>query len=583
MNIIFDSVYIHNFQSIGDASIQLSDRGVVTVYGVNEYDDNAQSNGSGKSSIFSGIFWALYGKTPEGISDPTNKYSNGICNVKLEFTVDDNKYVIDRSIKSSQSVSVNVNGTDQSGRNRSDTDKIIRDDILKMSPDIFLSLVYLSQGFSNRLSSLTPSGRKDRLEQLTETAQLIDTISNQISERKSYLSSQVMQMKTSIAKKEGSIETIENSIDELKRKLASIELPKFFEDSSGKRYTVLDIPGLQEQIDAVYQQQVELQKHSSDLISEKSKCDIELKSLNLCINDYSSRKLNATNSLESVNSHGVCPECNQPLLLDKKEALKFQYLEEIKTATEKISEVEKQISEWNSKRDNIINEHNELKSQLSNIASIRDSLSYILQNIPKEENISSEEIQSDICKYEFDKEKIEEQKSKDIENLGTSEVSLDIISHCQQLASKAFRSYLLKNIISYMNNQLLLYSSYLFSNGADVISISEDSQKLDILLGDADYVTLSGGERRKVDLAVMLAQRDLSRELAGMSCNILILDEIMESMDETATHVTLELLERQSESVDSMFIISHNNYSLPVDSKIRVVKGKNRISAVITE
>ena len=123
----------------------------------------------------------------------------------------------------------------------------------------------------------------------------------------------------------------------------------------------------------------------------------------------------------------------------------------------------------------------------------------------------------------------------------------------------------------------------LFSNESDVVRMRADSVKLDIFCGDAIYDSLSGGERRKVDIAVMLAQRDLSSHLAGMSCNILILDEVLESLDESATQVCLSLLEQQSQNVDSMFIISHNNYALPVDSTIVVTKGADHIASVFSE
>ena len=59
---------------------------------------------------------------------------------------------------------------------------------------------------------------------------------------------------------------------------------------------------------------------------------------------------------------------------------------------------------------------------------------------------------------------------------------------------------------------------------------------------------------------------------------------IMESMDETATQVTLDLLENQSQTssnLESMFIISHNNYAIPVDSRIVVVKGADRVSTIL--
>ena len=62
MNIQFNKVKIHHFLSFGDAEIDLRDRGYCLVSGVNRNPkDAAKSNGSGKSTIWSAISYALTG------------------------------------------------------------------------------------------------------------------------------------------------------------------------------------------------------------------------------------------------------------------------------------------------------------------------------------------------------------------------------------------------------------------------------------------------------------------------------------------------------------------------------------------
>ena len=56
MNICFEKIVIKNFLSIGYAEIDFRNLGYVLVQGKNfSSDDNASSNGSGKSSIFESI------------------------------------------------------------------------------------------------------------------------------------------------------------------------------------------------------------------------------------------------------------------------------------------------------------------------------------------------------------------------------------------------------------------------------------------------------------------------------------------------------------------------------------------------
>ena len=82
MRIKFVGIRIHNFLSIADESINLEDMGFTIVTGINNRKtDNASSNGSGKSSIFNAICYALTGETAQGVS-------NNIENIFAEHEVD---------------------------------------------------------------------------------------------------------------------------------------------------------------------------------------------------------------------------------------------------------------------------------------------------------------------------------------------------------------------------------------------------------------------------------------------------------------------------------------------------------------
>ena len=62
MHIEFKRLILHNFMSFGDAEIRFEDEGFIRVSGVNENPlDNAGSNGSGKSSLWEALIWALTG------------------------------------------------------------------------------------------------------------------------------------------------------------------------------------------------------------------------------------------------------------------------------------------------------------------------------------------------------------------------------------------------------------------------------------------------------------------------------------------------------------------------------------------
>ena len=176
------------------------------------------------------------------------------------------------------------------------------------------------------------------------------------------------------------------------------------------------------------------------------------------------------------------------------------------------------------------------------------------------------------------KSKISElEKSKNDSNsfIGT-------ISHCGSMISKNFRNYLLNDAIEFMNNRLRIYSEMLYSNEEDVIYLKSESSKINIYLNDSLFDSLSGGEGRKIDIALSMAQRDLALHVSGFSSNVFIMDEVMDYLDDKSISSVSSVISSVSENVDSMFIISHKQPSdIPYDSVLTVVKNKNQISEIL--
>ena len=91
----FGRLLIENFFKADKILLNLSNRGLVLVEGVNEDSSAADSNGAGKSTLFEAIVWCLYGKTIRGLSgDEIVKKKN--CQVRLELIDEDSTFVITR-------------------------------------------------------------------------------------------------------------------------------------------------------------------------------------------------------------------------------------------------------------------------------------------------------------------------------------------------------------------------------------------------------------------------------------------------------------------------------------------------------
>ena len=100
MIIQFNNIRLNNFMSFEDETVQLDNLGYTLVSGKNEaVGDSALSNGSGKSSIWEGIVWALTGETIRGNKNVVNIFGNDGAVVCLDFNVDDKLRMKNKGVK----------------------------------------------------------------------------------------------------------------------------------------------------------------------------------------------------------------------------------------------------------------------------------------------------------------------------------------------------------------------------------------------------------------------------------------------------------------------------------------------------
>lgn len=90
--------------------------------------------------------------------------------------------------------------------------------------------------------------------------------------------------------------------------------------------------------------------------------------------------------------------------------------------------------------------------------------------------------------------------------------------------------------------------------------------------GGKSFKSLSGGEKRKVRLATMLALQDLVASRASKPINLWIGDEIDHALDEAGLERLMGILDRKARERGTVLVISHNSLSDWVDNVITVTK-----------
>ena len=156
-----------------------------------------------------------------------------------------------------------------------------------------------------------------------------------------------------------------------------------------------------------------------------------------------------------------------------------------------------------------------------------------------------------------------------------------INSKMQTIVKRDFRGYLLNNIISFIEDKAKDYSLIVF--GTDKLSFKLDGNNIDIAYDGKEYSVLSGGEKQKLDIIIQFAIRDMLCTFLDFSSNILVLDEITDSLDSIGVSSVFNLISSNLNDVEVVYIISHHvdELEIPSDDEIIVIKGEDKISRIV--
>lgn len=644
MNICFEKITIKNFLSIGFAEIDFRNLGYVLVQGRNNsVDDNASSNGSGKSSIFEAISWVLTGETVRGVkSGVANIKANQGALVEIQFIIDNKKIRIVRTkddIELGTTLKLFVNGEDKSGKGIRDTSKILCEYLPDITPSLIGSVIILGQSLPQRFSNNTPSGRKEVLESLSKSDFMIADLKERIANRKQLLLDTIKELEIEHKSLETKKELLESRLASVEQGLSDMGssdeiLEKLKQDKKSLQCKKEELNCIEESLSSEKDAVQTLRDTYVQLLQKKSErekdCLVEKqKALSLIENKYESllddvqSKINnlsvecgtLSNEIDRIEAiTDVCPTCGQRLIgVEKPDSTGLK--KELKTLKSKLEKESKLYKRLCLDRDAEIEDEEARILMLfdSELKSIDESLTSIHKDGKEHKNIISSleeerestlntinSLNASILKLNtlFDSfnEKIESfQREKYLLSSDILEICnkilyntnrredfgnrLEIVNKFVTIVSRDFRGYLLKSLIGYIDKTAKEYSECVFDT--DKISFSLNGNNIDIGYCGKPYENLSSGERQKVDLIVQFSIRDMLCEYLGFGCNILVLDEIFDGLDFIGCQKIIELISTKLPGIESIFVVTHRaDLTIPYDRILSVEKNSQGISFV---
>lgn len=578
------SIKIENFMSFRDAEKSFPDRGVVFVEGENR--DEGGSNGAGKSAVFEALIWALTGKILRDLSDRGKDYiRKGAkeCSVCLRLIKDGIEHTIER--KRNGGVKVFLDGEEV-------TDEQIYKFVGVDLVGITNSLIF-GQSITERFILLTDAEKKEILSKILGYDVFLRA-SELAREKSKRLQSKILKIDTSIFGDSKVIETKREDIKSNRRDIEELVKEKEFAESkskSRKEHIEKELSGKKNSLEVYKTNLDDIKKREKILSEEASRIASDLTNVKIArtktktsISAINKDKKDLLDMLEKLEKQQVCSLCKRKFdkkgreavresyraLISAKQSLLDSLVEELKNYDKDIPFLEEESKKKSLEKERCSKDRDSMNEKIVQVSSEISALEQDLRNLNADLSIFDARISELNERINKDEKKIREleEKRKEYERDKSSLLhDKEIYDFWVTGFGKAgMISFLLEPDVEFLgrrvNAHLSQFSKFikldistkteLKSNKIkDSLSINVVNQK-----GGGSYRLSSGGERKRMDIAMILGLRDLVRSRYGNALGIFVADEIFDSVD---TEGLGTICDRLSELDDLVFVLSHND------------------------
>lgn len=369
----FKRITIENFKSIGPnpITVDLSENKNCLLLG---------KNGSGKTSIFEGIVWCIYGVTKLKADNVVNKISGENTKVELEFSEKNHDYVITRYRKHKthkNNVYVFEDGNNISLKNQVDTQELIQK-IIGIDSRAFMSSIVLSSETYKQFLRETNSVRLQIFESVFSLRELNDFrrivlqkikgIENDFKEKdkeltitRNYNESDMEALRAYKVRYNDTVSRIDSQIDGFKRDIDECR-------------RIIDA-NVSIDFDAELRKALDYQFKLKEFESRKKELDTLKRDFDYAVNEH-----------ELVNTK----------IHEYEEVLEKYSVEELKSEVKKNSEYESSVNRKNDLEKKVLEKKSELKFKEEKLKSIKLKIE---EKVREKNQISDKlaEINSHIC------------------------------------------------------------------------------------------------------------------------------------------------------------------------------------------
>lgn len=555
MKVKFRNLEIQNFYSYGSKQrLDFSEFGstVILIDGIDKDTEGAKI-GTGKSTIFAAITFALYGETVSNLkaNEVVNYIKNKDALVILEFDIDGNRFKVERGRKPNiLNLYKNVDTLDEEEGGWDNISKAdIRDNnalietIVGMKFDTFLqtTLFSVASEHNKPFLNMTPKSQKQVLENIFS----FETANSMTAEVKD----KVRDDQVRLAELEASIREVNFSNEQINQQLERlIESSEKFERRRTKQidelnesiafYSTIDVEDekdkfsfleeLKEHKQKISESISELRSDAKDVQSSMDKEDREIEILS----EKYEREEKKNESLKG----NVCPTCNQDwedaAAIEASDKKLLDYGKQILAFEKSISEhdkAKKQLKKSISDKKDLLEEIREAMDEVEIQVERKelDNIDVVVTNLKNELKTVKEQDNHYLAEIEANKELLREVDMTEIdklaENIGIWK------SYSKQMDDQKLRGKFLRKFIR-QSNEILKGFKKLIPDFNIHLQFNPDFTIRIMKLGkEVSAGTLSNGEKRIGNIMIMLALMKVFKLKNHVEFNALFLDEVLDS------------------------------------------------------
>jgi len=608
--ITFDNIQIENFLSIGSANVDLGQQGLVLVRGINKDSGVAKSNGAGKSAVFEALIWDLFGKTFRGITGDEvinrNTRKKKECAVALSFSKNGKPFEIVRFRKLRNlgtGLKLFYNDKDISKPTIPETQKEL-ERILGFKYDTLVHSTYFGQALSH-FSSLTDAQQKKILDDLLGLSVLPKCLARvraglkEISHQEISNSAQVEILEQEI---EASRDRIKELKETQKKQMKEQKQEKESLERLLKHKRKKHAEAEKEMLEAKESHWLKEQ----EFLGEKKKFRLDATKLqNLSAQSVAKLKMLARqkSGIESEKEvlyckviDGSCPvdekrRKTELAEIKKQKAKITNQKAKLDAALEILSQQEKELTKQEKELNKVAMG---IQSEEKEVDSLANEVSVTEQKLGQIE--SETEQQTDIDKL-LDKERrrLRTKKGKIEsleENLKKRAKQKKRLEFWEEgFGNAGMKSYMLDDVAEFLNEKVNDFTEFLTDGEIRIAFQTQRRLKsgetrerfaIDIIGqgGKTTYAASSGGEKRRIDVAILLALSELTSRHGNLP-SLLILDEVFDSLDDVGIERVVRLLKSQLlNKRDSVFVITHSDVLAQHFDKELLITKEDGISSV---